>query len=503
MFTSPFKNILNFKYIIYISLFSLFIFVFTYSTASTVLRTNYPLDLNMWSEGPYLTNMLKIYNGIYIYGDPADANSYTYAPGLEYISYYTLRLFGPETPLNIVAARYLNISFNILASFILSMTLLFIRNPPKSKMLVPLAFPMMLVAVSHGWMFDVVHPDNLHLLLTACVFSLTLVAVRYNSLPIIILAITLGAGTLLIKQTGGALGIGAAVAAYLFLQKSFILRIFFLIYSLLITLLMIYVLYHDKFTWFYTYQLPSSQGIAWSHLNSVRTEILEKFPTSILFIGTIIAINFLHKKDKTWIYIWFIFFVFGCMPALVAFMKVAGEANNLTLIWVWLCLACCALLCPLALQGQTEASILIVAFIFVVIPLRSFPNNDNYKLVVALDESVAESIREKKKVLLSDGISALIKAGSRTIPFDLGKPNLELAFADKQSMADTPARVEHFYYDRIILTNANLYGEKVVKLIHDKYTLTHQFHSGPRFSAGDVITDFFVYDRKDASEANR
>ena len=52
-------------------------------TVEVALRVVFPWDLVMWSESPFLTNMLKLTNGTPLYTAPDDVNSYLYAPGLE------------------------------------------------------------------------------------------------------------------------------------------------------------------------------------------------------------------------------------------------------------------------------------------------------------------------------------------------------------------------------------------------------------------------------------
>src|SRR5882724_12558138 len=58
------------------------------------LRIGYPCDLMMWSESPFMTNMMKLVHGIPIYTDPSDLNSYIYTPGLEYLTYAILGPLG-------------------------------------------------------------------------------------------------------------------------------------------------------------------------------------------------------------------------------------------------------------------------------------------------------------------------------------------------------------------------------------------------------------------------
>ena len=44
------------------------------------LRLVFPWDLFVWAESPFMTNMLKLCNGVPLYTTPADANSFVDAP---------------------------------------------------------------------------------------------------------------------------------------------------------------------------------------------------------------------------------------------------------------------------------------------------------------------------------------------------------------------------------------------------------------------------------------
>src|SRR5579863_78036 len=62
----------------------------------TALRIRFPYDLYFWSESPFLTNLMKLDQHQHIYTSPADANSFVYSPGLEYLCFAILKPFGRE-----------------------------------------------------------------------------------------------------------------------------------------------------------------------------------------------------------------------------------------------------------------------------------------------------------------------------------------------------------------------------------------------------------------------
>src|SRR5258708_8231196 len=65
----------------------LFVLVLAVETA---LRVVFPWDMYLWSESPFMTNMLKLHNHQPVYTAPADGNSFVYSPGLEYLTFAVL-----------------------------------------------------------------------------------------------------------------------------------------------------------------------------------------------------------------------------------------------------------------------------------------------------------------------------------------------------------------------------------------------------------------------------
>src|SRR4029079_16394810 len=57
-------------------------------------RVKFPWDTFIWSESPFLTNMLSLNAGRSVYGPPSNADSFVYSPGLEYLCYAVLHPFG-------------------------------------------------------------------------------------------------------------------------------------------------------------------------------------------------------------------------------------------------------------------------------------------------------------------------------------------------------------------------------------------------------------------------
>src|SRR5271157_2728438 len=80
----------------------------------TALRIRFPWDLYFWSESPFLTNLLKLDHHRPVYTNPADGNSFVYAPGLEYLCFAILKPFGLE--LDIRFCRLISVMLALFAS---------------------------------------------------------------------------------------------------------------------------------------------------------------------------------------------------------------------------------------------------------------------------------------------------------------------------------------------------------------------------------------------------
>src|SRR3989442_1746589 len=71
------------------------------------LRIGFPCDFYLWSESPFMTDMLKLTNHLPLYTDPHDVNSFVYAPGLQFLTYAMLAPFG--LALDVRFCRVMNI----------------------------------------------------------------------------------------------------------------------------------------------------------------------------------------------------------------------------------------------------------------------------------------------------------------------------------------------------------------------------------------------------------
>jgi hypothetical protein len=81
-----------------------------------ILRALFPLDLWIWSESPFLTNLLKLQAGVPLWGPPSDTNSFVYSPGLEYACRFLLSPF--RLQFDITYLRAVAIALSVLTSLV-------------------------------------------------------------------------------------------------------------------------------------------------------------------------------------------------------------------------------------------------------------------------------------------------------------------------------------------------------------------------------------------------
>ena len=143
-------------------------------------RVPYRWDLYIWSESPFLTDMLKIDAGQPVYTSPEQVNSFVYSPGLEYITYALLKPINRH--LDIRFCRVVSIGFAVLASlaFAICSALLAREASRRSpgRWLYPLSAAIFFLIIYHNFTSDVPHPDNLHICHLAVTMMLTFEAIR-------------------------------------------------------------------------------------------------------------------------------------------------------------------------------------------------------------------------------------------------------------------------------------------------------------------------------------
>ena len=139
--------------------------------------------MDVWSESPFLDQHVEAQNNhLPIYGPPADANSFVYAPGLEYLCYAILRPFGLDRMIRAQPAHHCCF-FWILAAGCGAWLTSKVARPPANRRAgridlsrSPVFHPAMVS--SRGFTWDICHPDNLHVFRALFLFCLCFAALE-------------------------------------------------------------------------------------------------------------------------------------------------------------------------------------------------------------------------------------------------------------------------------------------------------------------------------------
>ncbi|HZO14736.1 MAG TPA: glycosyltransferase family 39 protein, partial [Polyangiaceae bacterium] len=171
--------------------------------------------------------------------------------------------------------------------------------------------------------------------------------------------------------------------------------------------------------------------------------------------------------------------VTSALPSLVAYFKAMGAWNNLTVMDVWFALCAAPLLCraagdttrfdapePAASRG---ADVLVGALLLVtLVPTRMAPTRDHYRYAQQLEALVHADLAAGRRVLVAHGAMFHIRAGHREPLLDRANSILELSYGDFAELADTRARLERHYYDRIYV-NSYWYDASVTQVLSRAY----------------------------------
>ncbi|HEY3666129.1 MAG TPA: hypothetical protein VGL19_09025, partial [Polyangiaceae bacterium] len=172
-----------------------------------------PGDLEIWSEAPALTNLLKLRVGQPFYGPIADANSYSYSPGLELTQYALLRPFGLE--LSLSAHRALGLLWQLLSAAILCGSLWPWVGARLRSALGGLARPLLFVALANVTLSSLLapylHPDHLLMVCFSAALALCLRSEPFGRRDWLMLTLLPALATSF-KLTGAGLGVGLVLA---------------------------------------------------------------------------------------------------------------------------------------------------------------------------------------------------------------------------------------------------------------------------------------------------
>jgi hypothetical protein len=469
-----------------------------YSLVINVWRMTFPYDLYIWSESAFLTNILKIEDGVNFYTARADANSFVYSPGLEYIGYYLLKPFHLE--LNLVAHRFINVIYGIAACVLGACAILrlYLKLGVVTKKDAPWVLWMTgigtLLLMSRGVSFGVMHPDNLHALAFAGAFFFSVTGLVRQQSGWFIAAMVLGAIAIFAKQTAATLIFAPTLGAIFGLRVNVRHKIGLIALAaclLLLSLTCLWLLPQSKF---YTFDLLSRQGIDYRKMGDVIIYFFRLENLLPLFLAALVLL-WCHWKCRIEVLFLVIFVLLGAGPSSLGYLKVLGIENNLGLIKLSLALISFPLLFEMAVKpGQTLLFAAAISLILLQVPKFYPPNRETYRFAAEMQGAVDEAKAKHERILVCFGSVVLIKAGLTEVPLDRANSISELRVGRLTDFPATLDRINSKYYDTILWNCPDWYGSDITAAIARNY------HSVSTIRAVNFTTGFVVGFQRELTE---
>ena len=483
-------------------LFVVVIVYLAWLTAVIGLRAQFPWDLFMWPESPFMTNMLKLERGQPLFGPAADGNSFVYAPGLEYITFALLKPLGLH--LDIRFCRLVNVAIGLSAGVLAGLTM---RRA--LKMVAPdnrfphfawLGGGVAVLVIFRNFTADVTHPDNLVMLHTAGVFLLTLWAWREKRFGVAVLVMLFAGWGVFAKQILALSFLGPVVVFARFnpwgWRKWFVL----VAVGVLSAASAVVVLAWSHDARFFLLELLPSQGIHLTRFYWMTIDLVTADRAFLLMLG-LIAVGFLWRSGpagREYVQFCAAIGVFSVCPNVASYVKAMGVWNNLIIFQLWLVL----LVWPAIALWLTRAAnrcrpaadeapifdwtvvVLLVAFVGLLLPSKTPAHPVMYDRCREIQKLVDADIQAGRKVLIGHGMIYLLRAGSREVPLDRVNTLLELRMADRVGLSRFGERVRTHYYDRMFLTVEEWYPPEIIAEIETYYQVETVI---PKIQASDHI----------------
>jgi hypothetical protein len=439
------------------------------------LRLVFPWDLFVWAESPFMTNMLKLHNGVPLYTTPADANSFVYSPGLEYLTWALLRPLGLH--LDIRFCRLVAVAVGLLAAWLAARSAVRIAlvpagGTPPARVVWIFAGVFTLV-VFKNLTADVPHPDNLHMLHFAATFLLGVEALRTRSVRwALAAALVAGLGPLA-KQVaaGGMVGLlGAFLLSGRLPGRTLALCAGVGAAAWIACLALLLV---PEYSSFYTVELLALHPVA-PKLFELFTHVYFVPHRLLLWVGGVCAVWWIWRPDpalRSYLLLWLGLGLTEVLPGLAGHFKAMGTWNNLVIIDLWLAVGLAPLLArafgeaarvdgpgtPDAI-GRRAGVLIGVVLLLALIPTRLPPDPALRGYCEQLDQLVRRDLERGRSVLVAHGAMFGIRNGALGVPLDRANSLVELWVGGQGHRADTVRRLAEAHYDRIYL-NSRWYGE--------------------------------------------
>ena len=464
-------------------------------------RAAFPWDLLLWSESPFMTDMLKLARGQSPFSPAADGNSFTYSPGLEYLSYAIFAPFG--VALDVRFPRALCTALGVAAALLLARLVLRWVSALEGERPRPLlacgAFFVAFLALFRSPTTCGVHPDTLHMLHGFLTLTLCSAALARQDFRLALAAMGLAGLGIWTKQPAAlaALGAGAALALGHVWGRNRLLVL--LGTGAAVTLASVACLVGPEQSRFYLLEVPLRHGVEPSKLIGLALSDIGGSPYRLLIwtFGATALAQLWSRADPTFrrVYLtpWLCIGAFDSWVSLAAYLKPMGIYNNLHPIDLWWLVAALVGFARLdagtALERRPFDAVLPACLAFTLIPIFEsipyhggfvFPNqlairDAQYAYGREVDALVKRDLEAGRRVLLGHGTTSWIHNDVLDPPLDRMVSALEL---EKSGLADslgTARRLAERTYDRIYMPSntpwfdASMYGPEVNQALAANY----------------------------------
>jgi hypothetical protein len=454
-----------------------------------VLRAAFPWDLFMWAESPFMTDMLKLDSGQPLFGPPADGNSFVYSPGLTYLTFALLKPLGLH--LDIRFCRLVTVGVGILAGILAGLA-----GRQASKMISPeMQFPRLawlgagiaVLVIFKNFNADATHPDNMMMLHTAGLFSLTLAAVRKRSLGLAVVTMLFAGLGVFAKQTLCIAFVGPALVFARFNAGSWRRWLLLAGIGALSSAGALALLWHPDFARFYTWEVIVRHQIHSTRFYWMIVDLLhgDRALLAVLGLAALAVLWRAGSAARQYLQIWALVGLCSVAPGALPYAKHFGTWNNLIIYELWLVMLVLPAIAiwlkevstsPVAGLGREPrfnflAGTVLAAFVVLLVPTRFPADRAMYECCETVQARVTADIRAGHRVLVAHGTMYQLRAGSREIPLDRANSVVELVAAGLGDRVQMIERLRSRYYDRIYLVVEDWYGEAILAEINKNYVV--------------------------------
>ncbi|MCK6534096.1 MAG: hypothetical protein L6Q84_14075 [Polyangiaceae bacterium] len=434
------------------------------------LRVRFPWDTFIWSESPFMTNLMKLSAGESIY-QPADAaNSFVYAPGLELLCFGLLRPLG--LALDVRACRVVVVALGVLAAacgaLFVARVVAQAESAAKARRAAVIgAFFVTCLVLFKNFTADVCHPDNLHVLHATGTLALLAWALDSKSLRVAAATLVVASLGALTKQYAGGAVLGVLGALFALVpefrrpaRRWALIAIAACALGAVVALLL-----RTPSARFWLIEVPSRHAYLPSKLDALTSDVMRVPHRVLLWALTPYAAVSLYlsgdRRVRTLAAAWVAVGAVEVVPAFLGYFKWMGLWNNLGIVDVWALLVVLPVLMASASAALSKPSFALGASFLIVlssIPCRLPPGPEQYAFGRAID-GVARDARARNEVLLvAHGTSYLLHAGMLEPPRDRMNTLLELVEAELPLPSTALARIREAKYDRIVVHSLPWYG---------------------------------------------